>query len=141
MRLLGEPADRVLRVVSGRQSVFRAGEGVLAAAEQKALAQLLSLFLGLRDESRDDVAEVFRSGLVAVSLRFFRVVLPQIARGTQRSSKSEIRIRMFRAPQDGFGTQRARNPHRRIRLLVGQRPRIDVAIMEVLALVAPRPGL
>src|ERR1700689_749772 len=47
---------------------------------------------------------------------------------------------MLGAPLDGFGTEDARNPHRRLGLLIRQRPRIHVAIMKVLALVGPRTG-
>ena len=47
---------------------------------------------------------------------------------------------MLCAPLHRLRTERARNPHRRMRFLIRQRPRIHVAIMEMLALVAPRAG-
>ena len=48
---------------------------------------------------------------------------------------------MCGTPLDGLRAQRPGNPHRRIGFLVGQRPRIDMAIMKMFALVAPRSRL
>src|SRR5262245_16192648 len=48
---------------------------------------------------------------------------------------------MFRTPLHGFRAQHTRNPHLWMRLLVGQRPGIHVAIMKMFAFVAPRSGL
>src|SRR5262245_40445885 len=44
---------------------------------------------------------------------------------------------MLSAPFDGLGTDDPWNPHRRMRLLIRQCPRIHVAIVKMLALVAP----
>src|SRR5580698_5043703 len=46
---------------------------------------------------------------------------------------------MLGAPLYGFGAERPGNPHRRMWLLVWQRPRIDVAIVKMFSLVPPRP--
>src|SRR5947207_921168 len=94
-------------------------ERVLSPAEQKSLAEFLRLLVSIRDEGGHDVAEIFRPRLIALLLRFVRVVFPQIAGRSERSAEPEVRIRMFSAPQYGLGAERARNPHRRMRFLKG----------------------
>src|ERR1019366_10049884 len=66
--------------------------------------------------------------------------IPQVARWCERRAEADVRITMLGAPLHCFGTQRARNPHRRMWLLIWQSPRIDVPIVKMLALVAPRSG-
>src|SRR5580704_18559070 len=72
---------------------------------------------------------------------FVRVVIPQIAGRAERGAQSEIWIGLLRAPPHRLRAERSRNPHRRMRFLVRQRPRIHMPVMEMLALVAPRPRL
>src|SRR6266446_3709294 len=47
---------------------------------------------------------------------------------------------MLRAPFHRLRTNHSRYPHRWMRFLIRQRPRINVPIVKVLALVSPRPG-
>src|SRR5258708_36869170 len=47
---------------------------------------------------------------------------------------------MLRAPLYSLRTNLSRYPHRRLRFLIRQRPRINVPIVKMLAFVSPRPG-
>src|SRR5580704_17933440 len=71
---------------------------------------------------------------------FVSVKVPKITRRSERGAEADVRITMLCAPLHGFRTKRARNPHWRMRLLIGQCPRINVAIVKMLAFVAPRAG-
>src|SRR5690242_1552416 len=47
---------------------------------------------------------------------------------------------MLRAPYDGFGADDARDPDGRMGLLIGQRPWVDEAVVEMLPFPAERTG-
>src|SRR5262249_45177985 len=117
--------------------VLGARESILAPAEQKALAEFLCLLVGFGDEGRNQIAEIFGACLVTLPLRFVGVVLPQVAGCRESRAESEVRISTLRAPQHGFRAERARNPHLGMWFLIRQRPRVHVAIVEMLALVTP----
>src|SRR5438876_1043121 len=78
--------------------------------------------------------------MIALLCRFVSVEVPQIARGRQLGAKPDIGIPMRGAPLDGLRAEGPGNPHGRMGFLVGQGPRIDVAIMKMFPLVAPRTG-
>src|SRR5581483_4366593 len=138
--LLRHQSDRVLGIISGWHRVLRSRERILPASPHESLRQLLRLGFGLGNHGRDQIAEVFRARLIAVLRRLVSVVVPQVAGRTELGAERDVWIAMRGAPLHGLRAEDTRNPHWRMRLLIGQRPRIDVAIMEVLALVAPRAG-
>src|ERR1700693_4727113 len=47
---------------------------------------------------------------------------------------------LLSAPSNRLGAKGAGNPHLRMRLLIGQRPRIHMAIVKMFALIAPGTG-
>src|SRR5439155_24916840 len=63
----------------------------------------------------------------------------QITGRAQRGDQPKIRVSVFCTPTDGFWTQHPRNPHLRMGFLIRQRPGVYMAIVEMLAFVAPRP--
>src|SRR5260370_21733676 len=71
--------------------------------------------------------------------RFIGIVFPQVTSRAESGTKSEIWIVMLRAPFHRLRTDHSGYPHRRMRFLIRQRPRIKVPIVKMLALVSPRP--
>src|SRR5262249_5288660 len=65
------------------------------------------------------------------------VDVPQIACRSNRGAQPNVGIAMFRTPPDRLRAQHARNPNRRMGLLIGQGPGIHMPVMEMLALIAP----
>src|SRR5208283_406740 len=139
-----QAAGRLLRVIAGRQRMLGAREVDLAAAEQMASAKRVGLRLGLRNLDVLQIAEVLRTGEVTLLRRDIAVDIPQLDGRLQAGAEAEVEIAMPRAPFDRFRTEHARNPDGRARLLIRGHPRINEAIVEILALPAertrPRPG-
>ena len=84
------------------------------------------------------IAEVFRSGLIAFLLGDIGVQVHHLDRRFEIGPQRHIGVAVFGAPDDGFRADQPRNPLLRHRLLNRQLPGIDVPVMVVFALVAPR---
>src|SRR5579872_1802931 len=58
----------------------------------------------------------------------------------QRGAQSDVGITMLGAPDYGLRADYSGDPDGRMRLLIGQRPRIDIAVVEMLAFPTERSG-
>src|SRR5579863_1151405 len=135
----------ILGIISGREHPLRLAEQAVAdtgAAEHVPLRDLVRLFLSLGDVHFLQVAEIFRPDLVTLFRRGVAIHIPQLHRRFEERRQRDIRVTMLRAPDYGLGTEQPWNPDRRMRFLDRQAPRIDEAVVEMLALVAERtrPG-
>ena len=72
-RMFGQHPDRALGIIARRQGMLGTGEGVLAAAEHEVLADFLGLLFRLGQKGRNQIAKVFRTGLIAVLGSFIGV--------------------------------------------------------------------
>src|SRR5580700_11912689 len=85
------------------------------------------------------VAAVLGARLVAGLERDLVVKLPDLLGRLDRGVERDVGIALLRRPDDRLLAQDAGNPDARIGLLQRHRPRVDDAVLVVLALPAERP--
>ena len=84
---------------------------------------------------------MLRAGLEARLRRHFIVVGEGLHRRLQFGGEHQVGIAVAGGPGHRVAAHHAGNPDRRVRVLVGPRPRIHVAVVVVLAFPAERAGL
>src|SRR5262249_35504259 len=116
--MFSEHFDRTFGVVARWQRMLRSRERVLSATVNKSAPKFLRLLFGFGDKGWNEIAEILRTGLIAVLRRFISIDIPQIAGWPESGSKTNVGVFMLSAPAHGFRAQHPRNPHRRMGFLV-----------------------
>ena len=98
-------------------------------------------FVGLRDVNRVRPGELVGRGLVARLLSLLAIHLEKACHRRDGTQGLAIGVAHARGPADGRAGALRWDPDWRMRLLVGPRPRIDVAELVVLAEKGKRPRL
>ena len=89
----------------------------------------------------NEVAAIFRPGLIADAGGHLVVDLPDLLGISDRGIQRDVGIALLGGPDDGLAADHARHPDPRIGLLQRHRPGIDHPVLVMLALEAERPGL
>ena len=105
------------------------------------LAQLDGLFVGIGDEAAEQVAEVLGASRPAFLFGGVNVDLLEPLGGVHQSAEVHVGVLVLGGPDDAFGAAGAGEPDVGAGLLHGHHPRVDGAVVVVLALVAEGAGL
>ena len=122
-------------VIAGQRDAAHAD-----VARHVALADFISLFVGVLHVDANQVAQVFRAGFVADGAGVLGVDFLHVLGGLYVGFQEDVGVVMLGAPDQRLRAAGAGNPDRRVRLLHRNLEGVDHAEVVVLALPAPGAG-